>query len=182
MGKLIFVTGGSRSGKSVFAEQLTNTIGGNKAAYVATAEVLDPEMEQRVSAHCSRRPSQWVTFEEPIALWEIIADTGNRFPVTMVDCISMWVTNLMFKEPQAVLSGTEKLIDVIKEIDNTVVLVSGEVGWGLIGDNHLSRQFSDLLGTANQMLAAAADDVYATISGLPVQLKQGGKTTLWKEK
>ncbi len=182
MGKLIFITGGSRSGKSAFAEQLTKTIGGNNAAYIATAEVLDPEMKQRVASHRSRRPSQWVTFEEPVKLWETIADVGNRFPVTMVDCITMWVTNLLFKEHQDVLAGAQRLIDVILEIDNTVVLVSGEVGWGLIGDNQLSRQFSDLLGTTNQMLAAAADDVYATISGLPVQLKQGGKTTLWKER
>lgn len=178
-GRFIFVTGGSRSGKSAFAERLARDLGGGNVAYVATAQVLDEEMERRVAAHRRRRPSEWATFEEPLDLPEVIAKTGARYAVTLVDCITMWVSNLLFREERDILDRARRLAQTATMTSNTVIMVSGEVGWGVIADNPLSRQFCDLLGSTNQILAGAADDAYVTISGISLMLKQGGEFMPW---
>lgn len=175
-GKFIMITGGSRSGKSAFGEKLTWELGEERAAYVATAQTLDEEMEERVKGHRQRRPDTWPTFEETLDLAGLLQRIDGQYPVILIDCITMWVSNNLFSgDNPDMLKEAEKLADVIRGMDSRVIAVSGEVGWGLVGESHIARRFIDLLGGVNQILAAAADDVYLTAAGLPLALKEGGK-------
>ncbi len=182
-GQFIFITGGCRSGKSAFGEQLAGQLGGDRAAYVATARVLDDEMRQRVEAHRRRRPGAWATYEEPLDLVSLLVKIDGRYPVILIDCITMWVSNHLFRQEKSdVLAQAKCLAETVKFMKSGVIMVSGEVGWGLIGESLLSRQFVDLLGSVNQVLAAAADDAYLTVAGMPLKLKERGELLAWQKK
>lgn len=172
MGKIVFITGGARSGKSRLAESLTEGFG-TPLCYIATGEARDEEMAVRIAAHRSRRGNGWQTVEEPIRLMEALKAAEGRFQAVLVDCVTLWLTNLLLSHEDAdrALAEARALAALLPELTIPIVLVSNEVGMGIVPENALARSFRDLAGKANQTLAAAADEVYVTISGIPLKLK-----------
>ena len=161
----ILVLGGARSGKSTFAEQLFAASA--SAAYLATAEAFDTEMTARIKRHQSRRDNKWTTLEEPVGISSTIAET--RDPL-LVDCLTIWLSNLMHLEKDFE-AETAELCQVLQTHDYPVVLVSNEVGGGIVPENKLARRFRDEAGILNQRVAAVADSVYLVTAGLPQKLK-----------
>ncbi len=181
-GKLVFVTGGIRSGKSTFAEKITSELG-EKIVYIATAEALDEEMRHRIALHRARRPDTWTTVEEPVKVTGEIINHGSKCDVIMLDCLTVLLSNLMFekekekgkefqKEFQAeILEEIRSLAEAAKEAEAHVVIVSNEVGMTLVSDNFLGRQYQELVGRANQIIAGLADEAYLVVAGYPIDLK-----------
>ncbi len=172
MAKSIFITGGARSGKSRLAESLAENEG-NPLCYIATGRAGDTEMADRIAAHKARRGEKWNTVEEPVLLAEAIKTADGRFRAILVDCITLWLTNLLLADEDAdrALEEVGKLAALLPELTTPLILVSNEVGMGIVPDNPLARTFRDLAGRANEILAEAADEVYVTISGMPLRLK-----------
>ena len=172
MGKVIFITGGARSGKSRLAENLAESFGA-PLCYIATGEARDAEMEERIAAHRKRRSESWLTVEEPFRLQDALRDAEGRFRAVLVDCVTLWLTNLLLEHEDAdrALGEVRALAESLPGLATPLILVSNEVGMGIVPDNALARTFRDLAGRANQILAAAADEVYVTISGIPLKLK-----------
>lgn len=164
-----FVLGGARSGKSLFAEKLTLSLAPS-CKYLATARIWDDEVRQRVDVHKSRRAEHWSSFEEPIDLsskLEILA--AQKTPI-LVDCLTMWVTNLMMEERDIDAAG-DALVAVLKTLPAPVVFVSNEVGQGIVPDNKMAREFIDHTGLLHQKISQAVDEVYFITAGLPSKLK-----------
>jgi adenosylcobinamide kinase/adenosylcobinamide-phosphate guanylyltransferase len=170
-GKIVFVLGGTKSGKSSFALAKAGTFPGRKA-YIATAEPLDDEMKERIERHRQERQSEWDTIEEPLRIAEMVRAASGKYGVFLVDCMTLWVTNL--------LCGDHDVEDAIDDFLNSLRLtshssrffiVSNEVGMGIVPDNALSRRFRDLAGRLNQELAAIADEVYLVTAGIPLRIK-----------
>ena len=180
MGKIILVTGGARSGKSSFAEKLALKLGNGRAAYIATAQILDEEMNFRVKLHQSRRGANWQTFEAPFNAGKKISEAAENFDAILFDCVTMYVSNFLCasavineKFLYDELGGLiQKLIDAAKSSDATTIFVTNEVGWGIVPENTLARRFRDLTGLANQMLAAEAEKVFLTVAGLAFDVKK----------
>ncbi len=180
MGKIILVTGGARSGKSSFAEKLALKIGNGRAAYIATAQVLDDEMIFRVKLHQSRRGVNWRTFEAPFCAEEKISEAAETFDAILFDCVTLYVSNFLCAavvDDEKILYDElhrliQKLIDAAKSSDATTIFVTNEVGNGIVPDNKLARRFRDLAGIANQMLAAEAEKVFLTVAGLAVDVRK----------
>jgi adenosylcobinamide kinase/adenosylcobinamide-phosphate guanylyltransferase len=177
MARTIFITGGARSGKSGFAEKLAREFGA-PLGYLATAQTLDNEMDERVRRHRERRGSEWSTVEEPIHLSQALARCDDQYQVILVDCVTLWLSNLLFKYEESGENCEERIQEDLQRLKSTlhqmvtpVILVSNEVGMGIVPDNALARQFRDIAGSANQALAAAADEVHVVISGIPLKLK-----------
>ncbi len=172
--KKILVTGGARSGKSAFAQQMAEQLPGPRA-YLATAQILDDEMRERVVRHQAQRGQEWqATIEEPYALDTSLMQAASRFPVIMVDCMTIWLTNILLSNqetPGIVLQKVDQLIASLQDCTSTVIMVTNEVGLGIVPENPLARQFRDLAGFANQKLAAACDTVYLVSCGLSLKLK-----------
>ena len=168
------MTGGARSGKSIFAQQMAEQMPGPRA-YLATAQVLDHEMEERISRHQAQRGQAWkITIEEPYALDISLLQATPHYPVILVDCITLWISNLLLsnrENPDTVLQKVDQLISVLSNCISTVIMVTNEVGLGIVPENPLARQFRDLAGFANQKLATACDTVYLVSCGLPLRLK-----------
>lgn len=179
-GRLILVCGGSRSGKSEFAEELAAGLGG-QVIYVATSQVCDEEMAQRVAAHRSRRPAEWETIEEPVAVAKHLEERGQKDTVFLIDCLTLFITNLFLEEglqavsvserQEAILAEVEKLAKTAREIQGTVIVVTNEIGMGVVPESSLGREFRDLAGKANQIMARYAQEVYFTLLGIPIELK-----------
>ncbi|MDY0300225.1 MAG: bifunctional adenosylcobinamide kinase/adenosylcobinamide-phosphate guanylyltransferase [Trichlorobacter sp.] len=179
MSKTIFISGGVRSGKSRLAEEITRKYGA-PIAYIATGSAGDAEMAARIARHQSRRGCEWNTIEEPFNLPEAIKAADRRFNAVLVDCITLWLTNLLLKyeatmpvdkTQPAIMADLDKLISVLQEVTIPVIIVSNEVGLGIMPDNALARTFCDLAGEANRVLAATADEVHMMFSGIPLKLK-----------
>lgn len=177
MSKTIFITGGARSGKSIFAEKMALEFD-SPLCYLATAQALDNEMEERVKLHRERRGGQWHTQEEPLALARALQDCDGRYQVILVDCITLWLSNLLFayenledELEERIMTDVGQLAKCLREMTTPVILVSNEVGMGIVPDNRLARLYRDIAGKANQLLAAAADEVHVVISGIPLKLK-----------
>ncbi len=168
MSKSILVTGGARSGKSAFAERLVEAMG-PEAVYIATAEAHDDEMAARIEAHRARRGGGWTTREAPLDLIGALAATDGTAP-RLVDCLTLWLSNLMFAERDWQAEG-RALAEAIPRQAAPVVFVTNEVGSGIVPDNALARAYRDAAGQLNQMIAAAVDEVYLTVSGIPVRVK-----------
>jgi adenosylcobinamide kinase/adenosylcobinamide-phosphate guanylyltransferase len=181
-GNIVLVTGGGRSGKSTYAQQLAESLPGPRA-YLATATAFDGELQERIAKHReSRRDEYWArTIEESLALARAIREASG-YRTLLVDCLAVWMGNLMWAAEQAggpggapteaeVASTCDELVAACREHDGTVVLVTNEVGLGIIPDNEAARLYRDLLGRCNQVLAAAADTVVLMVSGLPITLK-----------
>ena len=172
MAEIIFISGGARSGKSRLAEEFARKRG-EPLLYVATAQPGDAEMAARIAGHQKRRGPAWQTVEEPYELLPVIAGHDGWFQAVLVDCITLWLTNLLLSSESSaiVLAKVRELATAAKTLRNPLILVSNEVGMGIVPDNALARKFRDLAGEANEILAAAADEVYVMFSGLPMRLK-----------
>lgn len=162
------VLGGSRSGKSAHAEGLCAPFG--ERIYLATAEATDDEMAERIERHRKRRGDGWVTHETPIGLPAAILAHAAAHRVVLVDCLSVWLGNLMHHE-RDVLAAGEALAAALQSCRGPVVLVSNEVGSGIVPDNAMARSFRDYVGSLHQGVAAAADNVTLVTAGLPLALK-----------
>ncbi|MEK7699712.1 MAG: bifunctional adenosylcobinamide kinase/adenosylcobinamide-phosphate guanylyltransferase [Planctomycetota bacterium] len=219
MAKITLVLGGARSGKSVFAEDLAKKF--HNVVYIATAEVKDDEMRERVRAHRTRRPHHWKTIESPFQVDRAVADLNGKADIVFIDCITLYITNMLLYEeitmssastqesetPQNeeegmspsshfskadavedsdsddkqhlllenrqrhILTRIEKLSQACRESSADVIIVSNEVGLGIVPDNALTRSFMDIAGLSNQLLADDADEVYFTIAGIAQKIK-----------
>ena len=164
-----FVLGGARSGKSSFAEGLIEA-SGLDAVYLATGRAWDNEMSKRIAQHKQRRGGSWTTIEEPLDLVGVLQRecTGNR--AVLVDCLTLWLTNLMMSEKD-IETETARLVAVLPTFKGAVVLVSNEVGLGIVPENLMARDFRDHAGRLHQAVAAAAAQVYFVAAGLPLKMK-----------
>jgi len=175
--RLVLVTGGARSGKSRFAEDLAGTLaGGGPVVYVATATPGDAEMAARIARHRARRPATWATLEAPRDLAAALGQAPMGGRAVLVDCLTLWLSNRYLEAPHGLteaevdaLAGL--LVAALRSCPVPVVAVSNEVGWGVVPDHPLGRAFRDGLGLLNQRVAAAADQVFLLVSGLPLTLK-----------
>lgn len=182
---IIFIIGGARSGKSRFAEELALELGG-PVTYIATAEARDPEMAERIARHQASRPAAWKTIEAPLELGEAVRSSSIA-NVVIVDCVTLYLTNLLMRELGAV-GETEnpvipleleakiqtqitELIRAAKESNALVILVANEVGLGLVPPFIMGRFFRDLAGRTNREIAAAADKVFLLTAGIAIELK-----------
>lgn len=177
MSRTILITGGARSGKSAFAEKLARETG-ESLCYLATAQALDGEMKERVKRHRERRGDEWSTVEEPLQLAQTLARCDRKYQVILVDCITLWLSNLLFKYEQSgtssealILADVERLQTTLQAMVTPVIMVTNEVGMGIVPENGLARLFRDIAGRTNQALAVAADEVHVVISGIPLKLK-----------
>jgi adenosylcobinamide kinase/adenosylcobinamide-phosphate guanylyltransferase len=170
-GRLILVGGGARSGKSAFALAYARRLGARRAL-VATAEPLDGEMRSRIARHRAERGDEFTTIEEPLALAAAIERAAGEVDVVLVDCLTLWLSNLFVRgaDPGGVAQGIDELVAALGRRRGHVVIVTNEVGLGLVPETPLGRAFRDAAGLAHQRLAAAADEVYAALLGMVVRL------------
>ena len=169
-GRHVFVLGGARSGKTGFAERLAMGAG-VRPAYLATAQALDSEMIERVASHQRQRAGRFDTIEEPLALSSALESAAGTHDVILVDCLTLWITNLL-GAGRDVAAAVEQLADSLASIEAArIILVSNEVGLGIVPDNPLARTFRDLAGSTHQRMAEICDDVYFVMAGLPLTLK-----------
>lgn len=164
-----FILGGARSGKSSFAEGLIEASGLN-AVYLATGRAWDDEMSERIGLHKARRGSNWTTIEEPLDLVGALERECGDGKAVLVDCLTLWLTNLMMGEPD-IEEKTAKLVVALPRLKGAVVLVSNEVGLGIVPENHMARAFRDHAGRLHQAVAQAAATVYFVAAGLPLKMK-----------
>ena len=185
MGKIILVTGGARSGKSRFAEQYVARVG-QHIGYIATAEVYDEEMAFRVKLHRQRRPAEWKTYEAPLDAHVALREAGQECDAVLFDCLTLYMSNIICSldsiadSHQNYSLAKEKLdalIDQAKANRGTTVFVTNEVGSGIVPGDHLSREYRDVAGIANQWMARAADEVYLVVCGLAVNVKSWRRHT-----
>lgn len=181
MGEVILVTGGSRSGKSEYAQKTAEALPGPRA-FIATCPVMDAEMEMRIRSHQNaRRGKGWQTIEEPLAIGNAICN-AHTFKTLVVDCLTLWINNLLYEADRtgrimAEEDVTRRCGDLLASCDahpGTILFVTNEVGMGIIPENPLSRLYRDLVGRCNQNMAAASHRVILLISGQPVELKKEG--------
>ena len=168
MSSSLLITGGARSGKSSFAEKRTLSYG-TPVLYIATAQAFDEEMENRIQLHQQRRGDEWRTISEPLAIANILTSL-DRQGACLVDCLTLWLSNLIFAE-EDISKATSSLIEAIAARRDPVILVTNEVGGGIVPENALARRFRDEAGRLNQIVAEAVDEVYTCISGIPLKLK-----------
>lgn len=167
------VLGAARSGKSRYAEQLIEACP-PPCLYLATAQVLDSEMEERVRDHQHRRGTHWETLDTPLELVEQLRHLQGRGKAVLVDCLTLWLSNLLLQQAPArdsALGRVAELCTVVRSVDYPLVLVANEVGFGIVPENALARQFRDLAGLTNQQVAAACKSVTLIVAGLPLVLK-----------
>lgn len=166
----VLVLGGARSGKTGFAERLAMRAG-ERPLYLATAQALDAEMRERVRLHQEQRHRRFATLEEPISLTQALKAAAKEHDVILVDCLTLWITNLLGSNLD-VAKAVDELVGALPGIETSrVILVSNEVGLGIVPDNPLARMFRDLSGAAHQRLAEICTDVHFVIAGLPMTLK-----------
>lgn len=179
--ELILVLGGARSGKSHFAQVLAREKG-RRVLFVATAEAGDEEMAARIRAHQAARPREWRTLEEPWHLAESL-EPETEPEVMLVDCLSLWVSNLLLQGYEStplealerrILDEASRLLECYQKGKADFILVSNEVGMGLVPEHPLGRHYRDLLGRVNQLVASRADKVYLVVAGLALELKSLG--------
>ena len=197
--KIIFILGGARSGKSAFALKEASKVSGEKA-YIATAEALDEEMKQRIENHKRQRGDEWITFEEPVKIADLIENIKDRYSVILLDCLTLWLSNAMrtgvnieteieylisslatihLSTNQPYFNKTVKIIPPHPPLlkggrgDYQVIyIVSNEVGMGIVPENEMARKFRDMAGLLNQKIAEVADEVYMVVAGIPIKIKE----------
>lgn len=193
MAKIIFVLGGARSGKSEYAEHILAADKNSAKGYIATSRIWDDEVRHRVKLHRERRPKEWRTFEYPETDPEILINIFSQAQVFLFDCVTMYVNNIIMdgielahaKEKDVISESSldgllhdldarmNAVLSSLQNKDITVIFVSNELGLGIVPDNPISRIYRDMVGLANQRLAAVASEMYFVICGIPVCLKRG---------
>jgi len=174
-GELVLILGGARSGKSTMAERMARD--GERVLFIATAEALDEAMQQRIAAHRRHRPEHWDTLEEPIRVTGAVRPLIDRYDTFVLDCLTLWVSNLLLQDDEAsdadgaVLDTVGRLLDLIDATGGTWILVSNEVGQGIVPASSLGREYRDMLGRVNQLVASRADKAYLMVAGLALELK-----------
>lgn len=166
---LVLVLGGARSGKSNFAESMLRE-SGLEVHYIATAEALDGEMNERIHHHRASRPAEWVTHEVPLDLPQKLSAIARPDRAILVDCLTLWLTNLMMAE-QDILAAFNALADACSTLQGRVVLVSNEVGLGIVPEHRMARDFRDDAGRLHQRIAGLSNEVYFVAAGLPLKMK-----------
>lgn len=176
--RIVLVTGGARAGKSRWAEGEATRLAGDEVALVATAEPGDEEMARRIAAHRAARSPGWVTLEAPIFVPRAVRDVDR--PVVLLDCLTLWVSNLLLDDGVAseeadrgdgIRHRVEALLEVARDRQGTLIVVTNEVGLGVVPDNRLARTYRDLLGWANARVAREADRVVLLVAGIPVEIR-----------
>jgi adenosylcobinamide kinase/adenosylcobinamide-phosphate guanylyltransferase len=173
MGKITLILGGARSGKSTYALSLAKKY--RKVAFIATCQALDKEMRERIRLHKEARPKHWETFEEPKELTKLLGKINNSFDCILIDCLTLLVSNLVLAgdKQDLVIKKIKELLFVLGKKKAKIILVSNEVGLGLVPVNKLGREFRDIAGRANQLVANKADEVFFTVSGIALKIKGG---------
>ncbi len=173
MKKKIFVLGGCRSGKSSYALEIALKFSGANKVFIATCIPHDDEMKQRVARHQKERSRTWETVEAPLLLPETITEKSRTADAIIVDCLTLWVSNLLMDsdDSENIEIQIPRLTEAIKKSQCPVVLVSNEVGTGIVPENRMARLFRDIAGFANQKVAACADSVVWMVAGIPVTIK-----------
>jgi adenosylcobinamide kinase / adenosylcobinamide-phosphate guanylyltransferase len=187
MGRLMLILGGARSGKSSISERMAREWGG-RVTFVATAEAHDDEMRQRIKNHQAARPADWHTVEEPLDLAGAVRKAAMESDTVLVDCLTLWLSNRLCRldppasdaewgpVPEQLTPELEEtaaaLLDAARTGDATILVVSNEVGLGLVPPNPMGRVYRDLLGYMNRRLAAEADQVLLMVAGLPLDVKR----------
>ena len=175
--KLTLILGGVRSGKSSFAQRLAAK--GERVLFLATAQPGDADMEARIQAHRESRPYSWDTLEEPLDIVAALKPVVDGYDIVILECLTLWVSNLMLRGPSGgvsesyVASGVQELLDLYRQGNASWMVVSNEVGMGIIPATELGRRYADVLGRVNQQVAAFADVVYFMAAGIPLSLKAG---------
>lgn len=179
MTELTLILGGARSGKSTFAQQWGEKWGGEQVLFVATAEAGDAEMQERISRHRQSRPPAWHTLEAATRVGAALQAAWNGERVVIVDCLTLLVANVLAAHADpasaaaraSVLQEINNLLTVIRDLDTSVLIVSNEVGMGLVPPYPLGRAYRDLLGEANQIVAQQVDTVILMVAGIPMGVK-----------
>ncbi|MGA1870671.1 MAG: bifunctional adenosylcobinamide kinase/adenosylcobinamide-phosphate guanylyltransferase [bacterium] len=175
MSRLIFIVGGCRSGKTSYCIKLAEKY--EKVVYLATAQILDSEMQDRVRKHQEDRPSHWTTVEEPIKIDNRLLELDKSTQIVIIDCLTLYLSNLILmheaseKPEEKIMHTIQELLRTIKQIDPIVAIISNDTGSGIVPDNQLARQFRDISGFMNQLVAREADEVYKMEVGIPLRLK-----------
>lgn len=171
MSKITLILGGARSGKSSYALSLAKKY--KKVAFIATCLGLDKEMQERIRLHKESRPKHWKTFEEPKDLAKLIGKLSNGFDCILIDCLTLLVSNLILSNntEKQIFKKTEELLCVLSNKKVRVILVSNEVGLGLVPVSKLGRDFRDVAGRVNQLVAKNADEVFFIVAGIPLKIK-----------
>ncbi|MBN1219320.1 MAG: bifunctional adenosylcobinamide kinase/adenosylcobinamide-phosphate guanylyltransferase [Anaerolineae bacterium] len=175
---LTLILGGARSGKSPYAEKLAAEMG-QRVLFIATAEAKDKEMAERIAVHQAARPDSWQTLEAPRYVGDALSQIDHRFDVMILDCLTLLVSNIVLEmetQPQAAIEiviqvEIERILAMQQQLNIPLIVVSNEVGLGLVPDHSLGRLYRDVLGRANQYLAARADRVLFMVAGLPLTVK-----------
>jgi adenosylcobinamide kinase/adenosylcobinamide-phosphate guanylyltransferase len=186
--RLILILGGARSGKSSFAEHLATT-SGRSVAFIATATASDNEMHTRITNHRASRPATWLTIEEPLDLAKAVQQAAQVADVLLLDCMTLWLSNWLWRDGEInfdedategvrssieALAAVERLVTVIEfmAIGKTLIVVSNEVGLGIVPEYAAGRAYRDIMGRVNQRLAQQAEQVYLMVAGLAVDIKR----------
>lgn len=171
MSKITLIVGGVRSGKSRYAVKIAE-LSGNKVAFLATCEALDDEMEKRIELHKKSRPKNWMLYEETIDIIPIIKNI-EKGAVLIIDCLGLWISNLLLRnyEEVEIQKYIESLIYSLSKTEADIIIVSNEVGMGVVPDSYLGRIFRDYLGLANQKIAEMADEVISMQVGIANRIK-----------
>lgn len=169
------ILGGARSGKSKHAEILANNADKKSVIYIATGWAGDSEMRARIQHHQQQRPNHWLTVEEPLKLAEVLQQYHGETKILLVDCLTLWISNCLAQQCYA--QQLALLLDALPHLKGDLILVSNEVGSGIVPLGELSREFVDASGWLHQSLATLCDAVTLVVAGLPLPLKQAGQIT-----
>jgi len=164
------VLGGARSGKSRYAEKIVEQTK-QQVIYIATAAAGDQEMQRRIEMHQSQRPEDWLLIEEPLNLTGALQKSDNKINVILVDCLTLWLSNVLAEDDRSVEARVDELVDTVAQLKTELVLVSNEVGQGIVPMGELTRKFVDESGRMHQKLAQVCEHVVFITAGLPQKLK-----------
>jgi len=172
MGKITFILGGARSGKSTYALNLAQERG-KRVAFIATCEPGDAEMKKRIALHKKERPSGWKTFEEQKNISFVLKRIGPEFDLIIIDCLTLLISNLMLAglKSDLIQNKIKDLLSEVTKIKSNCIIVSNEVGLGIVPENKLARDFRDIAGKTNQLVAKKSNQVFFIVSGIPWRIK-----------
>lgn len=173
MGTVTLITGGARSGKSAHALTLAQQTSGARRFFIATAEALDDEMRERIAHHRAGRSADFATIEEPIAIGAALLELASRADIVVVDCLTLWISNLLMtrRSDEEILDEARELAGAMAGAPFASIVVTDEVGAGIVPENAMARRFRDLLGWTNQALAQTAEHVLLMVAGYPLRVK-----------